>query len=40
MNTNNIKVSLTHIAKYIKNKQVDHKDVNNIEGLNNISEMA
>ena len=29
MDTNNIKVSLAHIAKYIKNKQVDYKDINN-----------
>ena len=38
MDINNIKVLLIHIVKYIKNKQVDCKNVNNIKDLNGIGE--
>ena len=36
IDTNNIKVSLTHIVKHIKNKQVNCKNINNIKNLNGI----
>ena len=40
LNTDNIKASLLYIVKYIKNKQVNQKNVNNIKTFDGIGKAA